>query len=342
MAKISDIAKKLNLSNATVSKALNGSKEISQATQKLVKDAAREMGYVPSSFARTLKMHRSFTIGVLFVDKTESGLRHEYFSSILNSVKVAAEAKGYDLTFINSGNFSGLTPSYLQHVKSRGIDGVVIASVDFFDPNVSELAYSGLPVVTIDHMFEGCSSIMSDNEDGTYELTKYAYQQGHRKIAFIHGEDTGVTHKRIAGYLRAIRELGMEPNEKYLLPARYHDPDSVRLAFKELVSLKEKPTCVLCPDDISALALLSSKNDAAYAKGISIAGYDGISLSRMIEPSLTTYCQDSDKIGRLAVEELISRIEEPKLFVPKTNKVKGFLQKGGTIQVSTGGTTSEK
>lgn len=341
MAKISDIAEKLGLSNATVSKALNGSKEISQATQKLVKDTAREMGYVPSSFARTLKMHRSFTIGVLFVDKTESGLRHEYFSSILNSVKVAAEAKGYDLTFINSGNYTGLKPSYLQHVKSRGIDGVVIASVDFFDPSVAELAYSGLPVVTIDHTFEGCSAIMSDNEDGTYELVKYAYQQGHRKIAFIHGEETSVTHKRIAGYLRAVRELGLTPNNEYLLDARYHDPDSVRLAFKELASLKEKPTCVLCPDDISALALLSSKN-ATYAKGISIAGYDGISLSRMIEPSLTTYCQDSDKIGRLAVEELISRIEEPKLFVPKTIKVKGFLQKGGTIQVLAGDKTSEK
>ena len=341
MAKISDIAKRLNLSNATVSKALNGSKEISQTTQKLVKDAAREMGYVPSSFARTLKMHRSFTIGVLFVDETGSGLRHEYFSSILNSLKVAAEAKGYDLTFINNGNYSGLTPSYLQHVKSRGIDGVVITSVDFFDPDVSELAYSGIPVVSIDHMFEGCSSIMSDNEDGSYELVKYAYQQGHRRIAFIHGEDTGVTHKRIAGYLRALRELGLEINDKYLLPARYHDPDSVRLAFKELVSLREKPTCVLCPDDISALALLSSKN-ATYVRGVSIAGYDGISLSRMIEPSLTTYCQDSDKIGRFAVEELVSRIEEPKLFVPKTIKVKGFLQKGGSIQVSTGETTSEK
>ena len=137
--------------------------------------------------------------------------------------------------------------------------------------------------------------------------------------------------------MRALRELGIEPKEEYLLDAVYHNPDSVRTAFKKFASLKEKPTCVLCPDDISALAMLISSKGGSYAKGnISIAGYDGINLSRMIEPSLTTYCQDSETIGSLAVEELISRIEEPKLFVPRIKKVKGYLQKGGTIQVLTG------
>lgn len=341
MAKISDIAKKLNLSNATVSKALNGSREIPESTQKRVKEAAREMGYVPYSFARNLKMHRSFSIGVLFVDNSESGLKHEFFSTILNSVKVAAEAKGYDITFISNCDYQGLHSSYLQHTKSRGIDGVVIACVDFTDPNVAELAYSGLPVVTIDYTFEGCTAIMSDNEDGTYELTKYAYQQGHRDIAFIHGEMTNVTRKRIAGYLRALQELGIEPKQEYLVDAFYHDPASVREALQKLASLKNKPTCVLCPDDISALALLSSK-DVKLKEKESIAGYDGIALSTMIEPSLTTYCQDAESIGRLAVEELISRIENPKLFVPKTHKVKGYLQTGGTIQVLTDESTSEK
>lgn len=342
MAKISDIAEKLGLSNATVSKALNGSSEIPQSTQKKVKECAREMGYVPSSFARTLKMHRSFSIGVLFVDKTESGLTHEYFSNILNSVKVKAEENGYDITFINNENYSGLKSTYLQHVKSRLIDGVVIACVDFTDPSVAELAYSGLPVVTIDHAFEGCTAIMSDNEDGTYELTKYAYESGHRKIAFVHGEETNVTHKRIAGYLKALHELGIEENPAYLQEAAYHRPDTVRNAIHNLLKLKDRPTCILCPDDIGALAILSSKANRELLQGISIAGYDGIGLSQMIEPELTTYCQDSKEIGSLAVEELISRIEEPKMFVPKIRKIKGHLQKGGTIQVLTSGQPLEK
>ena len=334
MAKISDIAKALGLSNATISKALNGSPEIPETTVKRVKECARELGYVPSSFARTLKIHRSFSIGVLFVDKTHSGLRHEYFSSILNSIKEEAESRGYDITFINAENYSGLSPSYLQHVKSRAIDGVVIASVDFNDPNVRELALSNIPIVSIDHTYDGCTSIMSDNEDGVYELTKRAFQLGHRKIAFIHGEDTTVTRKRVAGYLRALNELGIESRDEYMPDARYHDPDSVIKAFCGLAKLKDRPTCVLCTDDISAVVLLSSRltDDKNYLDEVSIAGYDGIDLSRMIKPSLTTYCQDSETIGRLAASKLISQIEEPKLFVPELIKVKGKLQEGGTIR----------
>ena len=239
MAKISDIAKALGLSNATISKALNGSPEIPQTTVDRVKECARELGYVPSHFARTLKMHRSFSIGVLFVDKSQSGLRHEYFSTILNAIKVEAESRGYDITFINSENYSGLRPTYLQHVKSRAIDGVVIASVDFNDPNVMELAQSNIPTVTIDHTFDGCTSIMSDNEDGVYELTKRAYKLGHRKIAFIHGEDTTVTRKRVAGYVRALTELGISAKDEYMPMARYHDPESVIKAFQALGKLKD-------------------------------------------------------------------------------------------------------
>ncbi len=334
MAKISDIAKALGLSNATISKALNGSPEIPQATVDRVKECARELGYVPSHFARTLKMHRSFSIGVLFVDKSQSGLRHEYFSTILNAIKVEAESRGYDITFINSENYSGLRPTYLQHVKSRAIDGVVIASVDFNDPNVMELAQSNIPTVTIDHTFDGCTSIMSDNEDGVYELTKRAYKLGHRKIAFIHGEDTTVTRKRVAGYVRALTELGISAKDEYMPMARYHDPESVIEAFQALGKLKDKPTCVLCTDDISAVVLLSSRlsGDREFIDNVSIAGYDGIYLSRMIQPVLTTYCQDSEMIGRLAASKLISQIENPKLFVPELVKVKGKLQEGSTIR----------
>lgn len=334
MAKISDIAKALGLSNATISKALNGSPEIPESTARRVKECARELGYVPSSFARTLKMHKSFSIGVLFVDKTHSGLRHEYFSSMLNSIKDEAESKGYDITFINAENYTGLAPTYLQHVKSRAIDGVVIASVDFNDPNVTELALSNIPIVSIDHTFDGCTSIVSDNEDGVYELTKRAYSLGHRRIAFIHGEDTTVTRKRVAGYLRALKELGIEAREDYMPGAFYHDPDSVIKAFRRLAELKDKPTCVLCTDDISAVVLLSSRlgDDQEFLDHVSIAGYDGIYLSRMIKPALTTYCQDSETIGKLAASKLIAQIENPKLFVPELIKVKGRLQEGGTIK----------
>jgi LacI family transcriptional regulator len=334
MTRISDIAARCGLSIATVSKALNGSHEIPDSTVLRVRKAADELGYVPNANARSLKMRKSFTIGVLFIDKTASGLTHEYFSMILESVKREAEKHGYDLTFIASENMANDKPiSYVESVRSRGIDGVVIASVDFEAPAVIELAKSGIPVVTIDYVYNGCTAILSDNDNGVASLVEYAYRLGHRKIAFIHGEDTDVTKKRLAGFIRECGKLGLEIPDGFIQSAVYHDPATVSKCVNEIAKLPETPTCLILPDDVSAVAtIVSSRLVNSELNKISIAGYDGIALSRMFEPILTTYCQGSDMIGRLAASKLIERIEHPETFVPEQITVSGHLQEGGTIK----------
>jgi LacI family transcriptional regulator len=333
MVRISDIANECHLSNATVSKALNGSHEIPDETVARIKKKAAELGYVPNASARSLKMRRSFTIGVLFIDAAGSGLTHEYFSSILNSVKVEAEKRGYDITFIASNKAAGKDVSYLEHARSRGIDGVVIASVDFHSPDVIELVNSGLPVVTIDYVYNGCTAILSDNEIGVASEVEYAYKLGHRRIAFIHGEDTDVTRKRLAGFQRQCAKLGLEIPPEYLKAALYHDPATVGRCISELGQLAVRPTCVILPDDVSAVTtIVSSRLTGSKLSDVSIAGYDGIALSRMLEPVLTTYAQDSEMIGSLAASKLIERIEHPETFVPEQITVKGHLQEGGTIK----------
>lgn len=337
MARICDIAQKCGLSNATVSKALNGSHEIPECTVARVKQAAIELGYVPNANARSLKMRRSFTIGVLFVDQTACGLTHEYFSSILNAVKVEAERRGYDITFIASDTFGGKKLTYVEHARSRSIDGVVIASVDFTSPSVIELVNSGIPVVTIDYVYNGCTAILSDNEIGVATEVEYAYKMGHRKIAFIHGEDTDVTKKRMAGFSRVCNKLGLNVPPEYIKSAIYHDPASVGKSLNEVEKLSDRPTCIIFPDDVSALAsIVSSRLTDSELNKVSIAGYDGISLSRMLNPVLTTYCQNSEMIGSLAASKLIERIEHPETFVPEQISVKGHLQEGGTIKPFTG------
>ena len=102
--------------------------------------------------ARSMKTNRTYNIGVLFVDERQSGLAHEYFSAVLDSFKVRVEQLGYDITFINR-NLGGRTMTYLEHCHYRGVDGAVIACVDFTDPQVIELVNSDVPVVTIDHVF---------------------------------------------------------------------------------------------------------------------------------------------------------------------------------------------
>ena len=165
MPSLKDLAKECGVSVATVSKALNDQPDIAQATRERIHAAARRMGYLPNAAARALKTNRTYNLGVLFVDEKQSGLTHEYFSAVLDSFKVEAEKRGYDITFINH-NISGRSMSYLEHCHYRGVDGVVIACVNFYDPQVVELVNGDVPVVTIDHVSTRMA-ILSDNVVGT-------------------------------------------------------------------------------------------------------------------------------------------------------------------------------
>jgi LacI family transcriptional regulator len=333
MVRIKDISDKCGVSLATVSKALNGHPDISSETTRHIKSVAEEMGYLPNAAARALKTNKSYSIAVLFVDKTSSGLKHEYFSYILDSVKVAAERLGYDITFAsrNLGNFN---MSFYEHAKYRNCDGVIIASVDFYSKEVVQLVESEIPVVTIDHIFNNRTAILSDNIKGVEDILDYVYKMGHRKIAFIHGEDTAVTQKRVASFYRYLKRLGVDVPAEYVKTAPYHDAKASENATKQLLALPDPPTCILYPDDFSYLggkAEIESRQ-MRIPEDISVVGYDGIYLSRVLQPVLTTYRQNSEDIGRLAAEKLIEMIENPKMFIPEQVLVKGQFQEGGTVK----------
>ena len=208
MVSMKDISKKVGVSVATVSKALNDHSDIGKATKQRVREAAREMGYFPNASARTLKTNRSHNIGVLFRDEAGNGFTHDFYAAVLDSLKKTAGAKGYDISFINSSR-SIMDMKYLEHCRYRGYDGVVLACIDFNDPDVVELATSSIPVVTIDHVFDNRTAIISDNVKGIRDLVTYIYKTcGHRKIAYIHGADSSVTKNRLASYLNARKQRG--------------------------------------------------------------------------------------------------------------------------------------
>ena len=150
MASLKDIAKECQVSVATVSKALNDHPDISEERKVIIRRKAEEMGYRPNLFARTLKTNRSYNIGVLFMDDGHNGLTHDHFAAIIDSFKVEAEKNDYDLTFLNCNRTRKNRMTYLEHARYRGFDGVVVACVDFADPEVWELVHSNIPVVTID------------------------------------------------------------------------------------------------------------------------------------------------------------------------------------------------
>ena len=291
------------------------------------------MGYLPNSSARALKTKRTFNLGVLFVDEARSGLTHDYFNHVLESFKSTAEAKGYDITF-TSGNVSGRRMTYLEHCRYRSVDGVVMACVDFTADEVQELLLSDIPAVTIDHICDGRISVVSNNIQGMEDLVTYIYKKGHRKIAYIHGDDTSVTKNRLGSFYRTLQRLGIEEPDEYVRPSFYRDADLAGERTGELLDLKDPPTCILYPDDYAALGGINEIRERGLRipEDISVAGYDGINIAQVLEPRLTTLCQDTAAIGRIAAERLIELIEHPKTTVIEKYTVDGTLFKGASVK----------
>ncbi|MBQ6384580.1 MAG: LacI family DNA-binding transcriptional regulator [Lachnospiraceae bacterium] len=335
MVSMKDISVRCGVSVATVSKALNDHSDISEATKRMVRNCAQEMGYFPNSSARALKTNRTFNLGVLFVDRARNGLTQDYFAKILDSFKVAAEEKGFDLTFINC-NKTKQRMTYLEHSRYRGVDGVVIACVDFDQDEVLELVKSDIPVVTIDHSFDHKPSVISDNVKGMRDLVEYVASRGHRRIAYVNGGDretSSVTRNRMSSFYRTMTELGIPVRDEYIMDADYRNPTLTHDCVKQLLELPEPPTCILMPDDLAAIGGIN----AIHEKGleipgdVSIAAYDGIDIAKCLEPKICTIEQDAAEIGLRAAEKLIGMIEHPKTAIPDRTIVGGQLLPGNSV-----------
>lgn len=333
MASIKDIAKLCGVSVATVSKALNDKADIGEETKRHIKEVAKQMGYVPQYYARAIRMNKSFNIGVLFMDEAMSGLTHDYFANILNSFKVTAEEKGYDITFINSDKNYKKEKTYLEHCRYRGLDGVVIACINFENEEVKELVESDVPVVAIDHKYNGCISVLSNNFVGMRELVEYIISMGHHKIAYISGDDSSVTRQRIESYRKTMQSHGIEIPPEYHVPAEYRNLETARKYTKQLLELPDPPTCIIYPDDYSAVGGLGQIREMGMSipEDISVAGYDDLFIAGQLRPRLTTVHQDTVMIGKKAAEKLIGLIEDKKTVAVKSFVVNSSLEKGESI-----------
>ena len=331
MASLKDISLKCGVSVATVSKAINNKKDVSDETKQQVLKAARELGYCLS--VRTLNATRTNSIGVLFVDESNSGLMHDYFAGVLDSFKRTAEDRGYDITFINCSTKQPNRLTYLEHCRKHGFDGIVLASIDFGSSEVLELIAGDIPLVTIDHVFDNRISVMSDNVGGMNELMEFIISKGHRKIAYIHGGPSAVTSGRLAGFFRTAERHGITIPEEYVLEVPYRSVEATYMATETLLGLRNPPTCILFSDDFGAMGGLNAirARGLSVPEDISVAGFDGMRALQYLDPRLTTIIQDSESIGKVAATKLIDLIESPRTTIVEQVVVPGHLSGGHTI-----------
>ena len=334
MVSIKDIAAACGVSIATVSKALNDHKDVSETTKRTVQETAKKMGYFPNSQARALKTNRTYNLGVLFTEQANSGLTQNYFASVLDSFKKEAESEGYDITFI-SGNIGERKMTPYEHCMYRNVDGVVVVCVDdYTGKDTLDLYESNIPMVSIDHVPQNHLSVVSDNETGMRQLVEYIAGRGHTKIAYIYGDSSDVTSIRVKAFKETLVRLNINIRSEFLLQGRYHDTKTTELLVKKVLSCSDRPTCIILPDDFAALGAMNALEELGLSvpEDISIAGYDGIVLSQALRPRLTTIKQDTERLGAEAAKRLISLIKKEISVKEPPLIIKGNLLEGASVK----------
>lgn len=321
MTTMKQIALRCGCSVATVSKALNDMPDIGAETAQRIRKTAQEMGYVPNAAARTLKTNRSHTIGIMLFLRGENVWLHDHFARVAAGIHEELEAAGYDATPVTCTN-EHLTGRYLEYCRHRGYDGVVVMSGFFQNDGMQELINSNIPLVVIDHAFPHRSTVLTDHTQGMFDLVHHVYSKGHRRIAYIYGsfdEEGAVAQVRLEGFRSACRQLGLTIPSAYVLPAPYRDPEASAQATRKLMALPQPPTCILYPDDHAYVGGMNVLMDMGLRipQDISVAGYDGIPLSQLLRPKLTTVLQDGRAVGRAAGRELLRAIQSPHSFTPQ-------------------------
>ncbi|MCT8137043.1 LacI family DNA-binding transcriptional regulator [Anaerobacillus sp. CMMVII] len=312
MPTIYDIAKKTGYSITTVSRALNDYPDVSAKTKKIILDAVKEIGYYPNSIARSLTTKKSWTLGVIFIEDLGVGIKHPFFSAVIQSFKQRVESSGYDIIFL-SQNIGTEKKSYLDHALHRGVDGIIVVSSNYDNPEVQHLMDSEVPSVVIDLHSNKSSVVYSDSFSGSEMAVSHLYALGHRKIAHISGHQrTFAGIERLRGFKKAVETLNLDIPDSYIVEGGFFSYEDGYLGMKKLLDLKERPTAVYAAGDMMAIGAISAINESGLnvPADISVIGFDDIEIAKYTTPKLTTVRQDTDLIGENAAKVLLNQIND--------------------------------
>lgn len=332
MAGLKDIAEACGISVASVSKALRDYKDISEETRRVVQKTARQMGYTPKYSVYSQGAVGRKAVGIIYKDRNSLGLQHDFFAAMLESFKLKLWENGYDIVLLSMKNPCWKTAVMEQCMKST-LSGILIMCADYEDPDIEELVQSDYPVVTIDHVFDECSAVTSDNGEGMRQLMDYVLNRGHRLVAYVHGEASSVTRARLTSFYFELARNGLTVPDSYVRSASYRGIELARSETRHLMQLHKPPTCIFYPDDVSCMGGMRWLEENGFKVGtdISVVGYDGGAVYKAGCPELTTYEQDPAGMGVEAALQMLRLICEEENPLPVHSIVGGKLHKGSTV-----------
>lgn len=309
MATIKDVALRAGVSVTTVSHVVNATRRVSPEGRERVEDAIRELGYVPSAVARSLKRSNTRTLAMLIPNCS-----NPYFAEIMRTVEDRCFGAGYNLVLCNTDDEPRRQSVYLQALAERRIDGVILVSTGD-DASLRTLLHGlKMPVVVVDREIDdpGCDLVETAHVQGALLATRHLVALGHRRIACIGGPaGLAPSEQRVSGWRAALDEAGLADESAGLLWRGDFASQSGYDAMRLLLRQAQQPSAVFVCNDLMAMGALCAAHEAGVRvpDALSVVGFDDIELSAFTSPPLTTVAQPKQRIGALAVDMLMERID---------------------------------
>lgn len=308
---IEDVAKLAGVSRATAGRVVGGYGNASEKSREKVKKAVKELNYRPNLVAQGLRGQSTKTIAVIL-----GSIKNNYCNRMIYAVEKEAQKKGYNVIVCNTHEDIEQEISHLQNMYSRQVDGIVLMSAYKTDEEIEEqyreLYIGKTPVVLIDRKINGLASsvIQSNNEQASYEATKYLLQLGHREIGILATEDYSTVNERIKGHKRALIEKGIKFKEKNIQFVAQSNNEEVAEMMREFLTEKSDVTAIYVLNNSLCIGVLTElkKENKVIPQDISLLVWDDEELNELLD--ITTVVQPIEEIGRLAINKLIQNMNK--------------------------------
>ncbi len=329
---IYDIAEKLNIAAATVSRALNDNPKISDTTKKLVMETAEKMNYRQNRLAIALKSGKTNNVGVI-VPRVNTN----FFGSVIRGIEDELNASGYQVIICQTHNDEEKEADNVESLLNSQVDAIFMSTSSRNTDTFDKILKKKIPLIFFDRKktMDNVSSVTIDDFAGGYIATKHLIDQGCKKIAHVSTGDLNIEifRERFAGYKQALYDNNIPFNEEYVLTTKSNIEDG-REAVKKLFSLKNKPDAIFSASDFVALGAIKELQEMKIKvpKDVAIVGFSNEPFTNFLELSISTVDQFPLEMGRMTARVFLAQTDmtdldkiqkkvviEPKLIVRKSS-----------------------
>jgi LacI family transcriptional regulator, galactose operon repressor len=300
-----DVAKLAGTSPAVVSYVLNGGpRGVAPQTRERVLAAIEQLGYRPNGIARSLRMNRTMTLGLVIPDNA-----NPFFAELARAIEEEAFAQEYTLLIGNSSEDDERQTTYVRTFLARQVDGLFLVPAHGPVSCVADLQRAKTPWVTLDREVPGVApAVLVDNRGGAYDATKHLLEHGRRRIACLAGpEDVMPATDRVAGWRTALTEAGVQPDAVW--HASFGRRAGYRAARELLADDNDRPDALFVASDEQALGVLRAVAELGLdcPGDLAIASFDGVAAASYSTPALTTAAQPFRRLAEAAVAHLLDQ-----------------------------------